>query len=172
MGFFAVYDRVVPATNKYMATLFNTSTTRKVAIVRIYRLNWQQTAVVGVLLDQEIRFITARTAGTNVTIQQDDTLVSLSAGITADHASTVVTEGTGARSLIRRIYSTNEEAALATSQGLGAAGFTSDSALIYMRRPGGAGLVLRENQGVTIKNITNSSLGSCSYVIEFEEEPA
>ena len=172
MAFFAVYDRVIPAANKYMATLFNTSATRKVVVSRIYRLNWQVTAVTGVMLEQEFRFITTRTSGTAVTIQQDDTNVTLSAGITADHASTAVSEGTGTRGLIKRVLACNEEAALTTAYTLVGTGFSVDPALVWMRRPGSSGIVLRTNQGITIKNITNSVVGTCSYVIEFEDEAA
>ena len=172
MAFFAVYDRIAPATNKYMATLFNTSTTRKAVVARIYRMNWQVAAVTGVLLEQELRFITARTSGTSVTIQADDTAIALSSGISADHNSTSVTEGTGSRALIRRILSCSEEAVLATGYALAGTGFSLDAALIWMRRPGSSGLVLRQNQGITIKNTTASTVGTCSYVIEFEDEPA
>lgn len=172
MAFSAVYDRIVPAADKYLATLFNTSTTRKVVISRIYRLNWQVTAVTGVFLNQELRFITARTAGTSVTIQADDTSVALSAGITADHASTAVSEGTGSRELIRRVFACSEEAALASGYALVGTGFSLDPALIWMRRPGSSGIILRANEGITIKNLTNSAVGSCSYIIEFEDEAA
>lgn len=172
MAFFAVYDRIVPAQNKYMATLFNTSTTRKVVVARIYRLNWQVAAVTGVFLEQELRFIAARTAGTSVTIQQDDSNVNLSSGISADTGSTSVTEGTGARSLIRRIFACNEEAALASGYALVGTGFSIDAALVWMRRPGSSGIILRANEGITIKNTTNSTVGTCSYVFEFEDEPA
>ena len=173
MAFYAVYDRIVPAQNKYMATLFNTSATRKVVVSRIYRVNSQLTAVVGVLLDQELRFITARTAGTAVTIQREDTADTLSAGITADHASTAVTEGTGDRALIRRFSAVNEEYVLATLANTitGGTALLHDAQLIWWRGGWSKGLVLRQQQGVTIKNLTNSVVGSVSYAIVFDDEP-
>ena len=173
MPFYAVYDRIAPAANKYMATLFNTSSTRKVTVDRVYCLNWQVTAVVGVLLEQELRYVTARTIGSAVTIQREDTTETLSSGIEADVGSTTVTEGTGDRGLIRRIIASSEEIALATAYGLnGVLANITDAQLKYYRHPGSLGLVLRQNQGVTVKNITSSTIGTVSYIFEFRDELA
>src|SRR5918992_5020766 len=65
--FLAIADRIVPAVNKYILTLFNTSATRKVVIQRAFVYNWQTAAQTGVLLEYEFRRITARTAGTTIT---------------------------------------------------------------------------------------------------------
>ena len=128
--------------------------------------------VTGVLLDQELRFITARTAGTAVTIQQEDN-VAVSAGITADTGPTAVTEGTGARALVRRFFAGSEEQALAVAWNLtAAAALLNDAQVVYQRRPGSAGLVLRQNQGLAVKNLTNSTVGTVSYIIEFRDEAA
>lgn len=173
MAFYAVYDRIAPAQNKYMATLFVTSATRMAVVDRVYRFNWQAAAVTGVMLEQELRFITARTVGTAFTIQQEDTTVALSAGITADFASTGVTEATGSRGLVRRLFAGSEEQALAVAWNVTAApALLNDAQLIYFRRPGSAGLVLRQNQGLTVKNLTNSTVGTVSYVFEFRDEAA
>ena len=172
MAFFAVFDRIAPAQNKYMACLFNTSATRMAVVERVRRCNWQAAAVTGVLLDQELRFITARTAGTSVTIQQEDN-VAVSAGITADTGPTAVTEGTGARALVRRFFAGSEEQALAVAWNLtAAAALLNDAQVVYQRRPGSAGLVLRQNQGLAVKNLTNSTVGTVSYIIEFRDEAA
>lgn len=165
--FYAVYDKIVPAANKYMATLFNTSATRKVIITHIWRLNWQVTGVVGILLDQYLARITARTAGGAITIFADDTADTLSAGITADTLSTSVTEA----HVISRFFASGEEAALA------ATGFPlnlmslEDTQLVYQRREGQRGLTLRQNQGITVRNVTSNTLGSVSYIFEFFDMP-
>ena len=173
MAFYAVFDRIAPAQNKYMATLWNTSATRMVVVDRIARLNWQLGAVTGVLLDQELRFITARTGGTAITVQQEDTTAALSAGILAETGSTGVTEGTGSRGLIRRLVAGSEEHALAVAWNVtGAAALLNDAQTLYQRRPGSAGLVLRQNQGLTLKNLTNSTIGTVSYLIGFRDEAA
>jgi len=171
MAFFAVFDRVSPNLNKYMATLFNTSATRKVVVNRIYRFDWQVAAATGVQLEQELRGITARSGGNAVTIVSEDPNDSLSAGITAEHGSTGVTEG--GHGLVRRLFATSEEVALAASiMPPFVLGHDSDAQLVYQRGPNSSGLVLRENDGLTIKNLTNSNVGTVSYVFEFEDQPA
>lgn len=164
-SFRVLYDRIVPAANKYMATLYNTSATRKVVIKRIYILNHQFAAATGVLLEGEVRRISARTAGTAVTPVAEDLNDTLSAGITADTLSTAVTDS----SLLRRYIIANEENLLTTwnmnnAQGLNAYG------LVYEAPAGGRGLTLRQNQGISVKNITASTVGSTTVIIEFTDE--
>jgi len=172
MSYFAVFDRIAPAANKYMATLFNANADRKVTVNRIFRLNWQVAAVTGVLLEQELRRISARTVGTNVPIQSEDSVDTLSASIAADTGSTSVTEVSGA--LIRRFFAVSEEVLLATAATVitGQAAFVPDGQLIYWRSARSRGLVLRNGQGLTVKNLTSSTVGSVSYVFEFDDGPA
>lgn len=172
--FTAVFDRIVPGANKYMATVFNTSTTRKVVVKRIWCKNRNVTAVTGVQLEQEIRGITARTAGTSITPFAHDTTLALSAGITADHASTAVTEATGNRALFERIIHSSEEVLLAelTTSVEGARAVLNDAQCIYWSKGDAEGITLRQNQGITVKNITSSVVGSVSYAIEFTDEAA
>ena len=172
--FTAVFDRIAPAANKYMATVFNTSSTRKVVVKRIWRKNRGITAVTGILLEQEIRGITARTAGTSVTPFAHDTNLALSAGITADHASTAVTEATGNRALFERFLCSTEEVLIAelTTSPEGSAAYLNDAQCVYWSKGDAEGITLRQNQGLTIKNITSSTVGTLSYAIEFTDEAA
>lgn len=168
-SFTVVFDRIPPVAAKYMATLFNTSATRKVTVQRIYQFNWQTATNPNAVLDQEVRRITARTIGAPVTPIPDDSTVPLSAGITADTTSTGVTLG----ALLKRIITLQAEA----TNGIGSGGIanlrTMDSnALVYEHKPGMSGWTLRQNQGITIRNITNITTGTCSYVIDFTDEPA
>jgi len=161
--YYAVFDRIVPGANKYMATLFNTSATRKVVITHIWRFNWQALGVVGVILEQYLARITARTAGTGVTIFADDTADTLSAGISADTNSSAVTEA----HIITRSFASSEEMALAATGMVLSAGTDEASQILYQRRDGQRGLTLRQNQGVTVRNVTSSTIGTVSYIIEF-----
>ena len=166
--FRVIYDRVVPAQNKYVATLFNTSATRKVVIRRIWLFNWQITAVTGVLLQFDIKRITARTAGSSVTPMAHDTADTLSAGITADHTSTSVTDST----LINRVFGAGEETKIGALTLENSISINDAIAIIYAKKDGTKGLTLRQNEGVTIKQVTNSTVGSVSAAIEFTDEPA
>jgi hypothetical protein len=161
--FYAVYDRIVPGANKYMATLFNTSTTRKVVVTHVWRFNWAVAAVTGILLEQYLARITARTTGTGVTIFADDTADTLSAGITADTNSTVVTEA----HIIARSFASSEEMALAATGIVLSNAIDDASEVLYQRREGQRGLTLRQNQGLTVRNVTSSTVGTVSYIIEF-----
>lgn len=165
--FYVCYERIAPAQNKFVATLFNTSSTRKVVIQRVWVVNWQAAAVTGVLLEFELKRITARTAGTSVTPAAADSKDSLSAGITADHASTAVTEG----NLVRRVFSANEETKIGALTLENLLSLASHG-LIYEKRLGVKGETLRQNQGITVKQITSSTVGTVSVIIEFTDEPA
>jgi hypothetical protein len=165
-GFRAYYDSVAPAANKYMAVLFNTSTTRKVVVQRIYAILTNVANANGTALDQELVFITARVDGTVVTPVAEDSFDLLSPGISASIGSTSVVE---ARVLEHFVVS-NANIAVNTSTIL-AERFTKSSALIYERKPPMRGITLRQNQGIALKNVTNSTAGSLSYLIEFTDEP-
>ena len=164
--FSAIFDRIAPAQNKYVANLFNASSTRKVTIKRIWLYNWNASAVSGVLLEFELRRITARTTGTTITPDPHDSSDSLSANITADHASTSVTDST----ILRRLFSTAEETKIAALTMESIRSFVDFNNLIYEAKSGIKGIVLRQNQGIVIKQITNSTVGSVSIVIEFTDE--
>lgn len=167
-AFYVVFDRIAPAANKYMATLFNTSTTELLMVDRILRFNWQQTAVSEAALDQYIARITARTAGTAVTIRSADTLDTVPVGGAADTNSTVVTEAHIARRFFyaqNEIQSAGSVPQLSDWHGYMLAG--ENGAVIWSRQSDMKGFILRQNQGISIRNITSSTAGSCSYVIEF-----
>jgi hypothetical protein len=162
--FYAYFDRIAPASNKYMATLFNTSATRKVVVRRIVLINNTITSVTGVLLDQYLARITARTAGTSVTIRSRDSNDSLSAGITADTGSTSVTE----EYVAKRFIASSEEPVVAQTM-LTAFG-TYGGVVLYEKADGMKGETLRQNQGISIRNVTSSTVGVVSYCIEFTDE--
>ena len=163
----AVFDRIVCAQNKILS-IFNTLSTKKVRIYRIWLFNWQITAVTGVLLEFELKRITARTAGTSVTPRARDSNNSLTAGITTSHADTAVTEST----LLGRPFSANEELVLNTLNTTTIRGFNWDDNLIYDAREETEPEILRQNQGMALKQITNSVVGTYTVVIEFTEENA
>lgn len=165
--FHAVFDRIQPGNNKYMATLWNGASGRKVVVHRIWRFNWQVAAVSGASLDQELRRITARTAGTTIVPVALDTADVLTSGIVADHNSSAVSDN----SLLKRITASSEErdaVDMRLSDWLSLTFF----ALVYERKDYTRGIVLRQNEGLTIKNVTNSTVGTVSYVIEFTDEEA
>jgi hypothetical protein len=165
--FFAVFDRITANTGKFIATIFNTSATRKAVIKRVFVYNWQTTGVAGSLLDLELQRITARTVGTLITPISADTQDALSAGIEADHNSTAVTSS----GLIKRIIHGSDNAVLGGNN-LSVWRSSRSWALEYERLHGTKGITLRQNQGITIQQITTSILSTISVVVEFTDEAA
>lgn len=172
MSFYAVFDRIAPAGNKYMAVLWNNAQARRVVVNRIYRFNWQVAAVTGVMLEQELREITARTTvGTQVPIQLEDISdPPLTSGIECSHNASGVTES-GGRGLLRRFFAVSDEMLLASTNLVKDLALSHDTQLIYWRRPGSRGHVIPTGRGLVVKNITASTVGSVSYVFEFDDEP-
>lgn len=166
--FYAYADRIAPAQNKYMLTLFNTSATRKVSITKVIWVTNSITAVAGVVHDMYLARITARTAGTAITIRARDTSKVLSPGITADTNSTAVTESY----IISRFVGTTEESPVTTTA-LPTYNLSLDCGnILYARLPGTDCETLRQNEGITIRTLTNSTVGVMSFLIEFMDEPA
>jgi len=166
--FSCVFDRIAPAANKYLATLFNTSATRRVVVHSVYVFNWNLTAVTGVILQGELWRLTARTAGTGVTAVARDTADTLSSGIACDTGSTSVTDS----SLLRRLVYSAEEAKIGALT-LESVTSTADQwALAYKKEAGQKGITLRQNEGLSVKNITSSTVGTVSVVVIFTDEPA
>lgn len=167
-SFYAFFDRIAPAANKYMATLFNASSTRKVVVQRVFRLHTRESGAGGVNLDQYLARITARTAGTSVTIRAEDTADTLSSGISADTGSTSVTED----HIVKRLFAHAKAVDLSNTAPLNLAALDIGAQTIWTRAEGMRGITLRTNQGITIRNVTSSTAGNVSYIFEFTDEAA
>jgi hypothetical protein len=165
--FRVVYDRITMATNKWIATLFNTNSTRKVVMQRFWVYNWQTGKVPGNDCNLGWYKISARTAGTSVTIRSEDSADTLAAGIIADTDSTAVTSDY----LITRVMFMGEEIDLAGNEAYNWLAFPG-TALRYDRRDGQKGLTLRQNQGVSLQFLDGDADGSISVIYEFTEEAA
>lgn len=159
----AYFDRVVPAMNKHMAQIFNTNANVDVLIESIISISNNAVAINGAALDQELRFLTAETPGTVVPVFRPDSIYPiLPAGVS------ITTNGSGtlASTIINRWMTTNEKIGTGAEDSIRAIAnqrlFT-----IYKFEPGKQQIVLHQNQGLVVRNITASILGSCSYLISF-----
>lgn len=165
--FYCLFANVAPNLDKYMATLFNASTTRKVVVRRVYVLNNQITAVTGILLEQLLVRITARTVVTNIPVDRYDLNDTLSTGIACDTGSASVTASTNVRA---RIFATGEEVTLAGDTVATWLRGESLQARVYECRPGERCLTLRQTQGISIQNVTSSTVGTLGYLFVFTDE--
>lgn len=168
--FYAIFDKIAPAANKYMATLFNSDNSNLFMVTRILKFNWQVAAFSESTLEQYLVRITARTVGTGVTIRTNDMIDTIPSGIVADTNSTVVTEN----HIIRRFQHANNEPQSAGSvpqipDYLSYLLFGDGGARIWSHLPEHKGLVLRKDEGISVRNVTSSTVGGVSYVIEFTQ---
>ena len=162
-SFFIFADAVAFAQNKHHITLFNPAANKKV--LRLHRLigyNQAITAVTGVGLRMEVKRCDTVVGGSNLAVKAYDTsrLAQLEA-ITATTGSTVSNED-----LMYAFAMHNDEIPL-TSAGLGATRidvFTSDQDDLEHG-------LLRPGQGITLKQITASTIGTYGWQLIFTQEP-
>lgn len=163
----AVGSAIVIGNNKSMLSITNaTGSGVVIKIYEIYVVNAQTTAVTGVIGNFELRRIVSHSAGTLVTPEAMDLSATLNANVTLRTGSTVATESTTLMWVSR--FSTDEwgagtldvEANDHSNQPFFPIWSTSD-----LLSP----IVLRENQGLTVKFATNSTAGSFDILVKFTQ---
>lgn len=154
----AVADAVAFAANKHHITIFNaTGSGVTVRIHKILPMNLSLAAVTGVGIRFDVRKATAASAGTTITPDKFDTNNSnLPAGVTVRTNGTV-TNG----NLLFPLALSNDEIALT--------GLQSNTQIrnIFYDDIKTQPYVLRENEGLTIQQITSSTVGSFAWVVVF-----
>jgi hypothetical protein len=162
--YYILFDRIVPAANKYMGTLFNPLGSGKLLEVEnVYVLNWQNAGNQSATLDEYIAFITNRSGGTSVPIRKFDTSSagSVMQSFTND---TTVTESY----IIRRFFASINQVNLANANWFNALAFAVNGEIFSVKNDV-APLTFRAGEGMALRNVTNNTSGSVSYIIEFAE---
>ena len=160
--YYALADAVAFAANKHMISIHNASGTGKLVVLKkMFLINLATAAVTGVAVRQDVkRFTAAHTGGTSITpVACDTTNPALPAGITAKTGATV-TDVT----LLFPLTFTNDEVGAtqafpSSSLQAGLNWFIEGAETQEIR--------LREGEGVTVKNITSTTVGSFAYLIVF-----
>lgn len=168
---FVVSARGVAIGNgKSMLSLVNASGSSIVLKLReLYIVNVQNTAVTGVIAEFQLKRIVGHSAGTALTPAPYDTSDSLNDSITARTGATVTSEGSD---IFRRLTWSSDE------WGVGAQDVESQDhgvqAMFNIVRqfPGCKPFTLRANQGLTLKQITNSTVGTFDVIAVFTQEAA
>jgi hypothetical protein len=155
---------VAPAASKHMITIFNASGSG--VVVEIYNLHarlLQIAAVTGVTLRWDVLKASAASSGTVITPELFDSgAAALPAGVTVRTNGTVTA---GAR--ISALATAGEE--ITTGQtNLAARGV---DLLPMLDRPKAKPLVLREGEGLTVQNVTSSTVGTFGLSITFGVTP-
>jgi hypothetical protein len=174
MSFRVVANAIAPAQDKYMVTLFNSNTDYNVEVHRIYLVHNNITAATGVVIAQTLARISAYTPAAAITPIALDPADSLPSSITADTGSTSVTDVSS--STLLNIVGVSEEAVVAgTDPWIGARAKDPMGNPIFLSGNGIKPIVLRgataNYRGLVIKNSTNSTAGSCSYILDFNVVP-
>lgn len=165
--FYALADAVTFAQNKHAISILNGSGSGKVvAIKKLFMINTQLSGVTGVAVRCDVKRITAHSAGTTVTpVSCDTTNPSLDANITVKTAATPVTEG----ALLFPLTFTNDEVgatqAFPSSQLMAGLNWLPEGAEVQEVR-------LREGEGLTVKVITNTTVGQFAWLMVFTQDDA
>lgn len=160
--YYALADAVTFAANKHMISIHNAvGSGVMIVLKKMFLINNALAAVTGVMLRQEVkRFTVAHTVGTTITPTTcDSTNPALPAQVTCKTGATVTDV-----SLVFPITFNNDE--LGATQAFPS---TALQAGINWLPEGNEvqEIRLREGEGITIKNITNTTVGSFSYLIVF-----
>lgn len=160
--YYALADAVAFAANKQMISILNAAGSGKMIVLKkLFLIDLAIAAVTGVALRQDVKRITAHSGGTAVTPQTADSAnPSLSGSVTVLTGATSVTEG----ALLFPLTFTNDE--VGATQG-----FPGSPLLAGINWfPEGAEVQeirLREGEGLTVKNITSTTVGSFAYLLVF-----
>jgi hypothetical protein len=160
--YYALADAVAFAQNKHLISLLNGAGSGKVlAIKKLFLIDVQVATVTGVAIRSDFKRITAHSGGTAITpVSMDSINPALPAEISARTGATAVTEG----ALLFPLAYSNDEVgatqAFPSSILLQGLNFIPEGIETQEVR-------LRPGEGVTLKQITNSTVGSFSYLIVF-----
>lgn len=161
----AYANAIAFAANKHHISLFNAAGSGKILKARkLFAINLQTGAVTGIALRFDVKRITAASAGTLITpVSMDTADAALPAGVTVRTNGTI-TEGAV---LFPWMTSSEEETAVvALSKTL-----FQQIANILLEGPEIREYTCREGEGLTVKQITSSTVGSFGWILVFTVEP-
>jgi len=160
----AYVDAAAFAANKHFLSILNTEAVSVVKLHKLFLINLQIAAVTGVMVRFEVRRATAHSGGSLVTPEAFDSAnPSVPAGVTVRTAAASVTEG----ALLFSHAINNDEVgatgAFPMPQFLAGLNLLPESGRLQE-------FTLRQNQGLTVKMVTSTTIGSfgvlCVFTIE------
>jgi hypothetical protein len=160
--FYAYADNVAFAQNKSHLSIVNTGT-KIVRVRKMFAIDLALAAVTGVAVRFDFKRATAHTAGTGITPEKADSAsANLDAGITVKTGATV-TEG----NLLWPFTTNNDEvgATMAFPTNL-----IQQYGNLMMEGNEVRELTVRQNEGLTVKQITSTIVGSFGWIMVFTVE--
>lgn len=163
--YYALADAVALAANKHHLSVFNASGSGVlVSVKKLFQINLSLSAVTGVALRFDIKRTTAQSAGTAITpVSMDTTNPALPAQVTVNTGGTI-TES----SLLYPFTTQNDEL---TASNAAVANYLTQYGNLMLESTEMQELRLREGQGLTVKQITSTTVGSFAWLMAFTVEP-
>ena len=153
------------AANKHFLSFLNNAASGQIFKVRgIYLQNTGLTAVTGVGLQFDIKRITAVSGGAAITPQIADSTDTAIASVTVQTAPTAVTEG----AVLYSWFTTNDEVGVTNAF---PSSFIQGATNLMPVGNEIKELTLNQNEGVTVKQITSSAVGSFAVLMVVTKEP-
>jgi hypothetical protein len=166
--FVAYAQDIAIGNNKSMVSLVNTSGSSVVIKIREIRImNVQTTAVTGVIADMRLLRITNHSAGTAITPVAHDTGDTLNGSVTARTGATVTSELTP---VYRRWKYSTDEWGVGTLDVEALDQAIQKQSPLYEQVAKTKPFTLRANEGFTIKQVTNSTVGTFDLLLVFTQE--
>lgn len=169
--FTAYAESVALGNNKSMISVANQSDSTVIVKIReIKIINVQTAAVTGVVADFKMFRATSHSAGTSVTVSKHDTSDTLSGSVTARTGATISGEVTAAT--LRRWQFGSDEWGVGTQDAESDHHATAVLIPAYQSYQKMKPYMLRANEAITIKCVTNSTVGTFDMMISFTVESA
>jgi hypothetical protein len=152
--YMAYVPPVATAANKYLLALLETEEKQKITIFDLRIINGKLTAASGVGIEIDIIKITAIVGGTDVTPTPCDGKDPALSGVTCVHTATSATAG----ATLLSVFTNNDEIALTNPN--------AEHPQNILPHP----IVCYDNQGIAVKQITDSTVGLIGILCLFERE--
>lgn len=162
--YYALADNVGFAANKQHISLFNNvGSNQVVSIKKIFHINLSLAAVTGVAVRFDVKRTSGQSAGTAITAQSmDSTDPALTSMLVATGAT--VTEG----ALLYPVTTQNDEIAASNAA---VANYLMQMGNLALESPEMKEMWLNPGEGMTIKQITSTTVGSFAWLVAFTVEP-
>lgn len=160
---------IVIAQNKSMMSIVNTtSSTVTVRLRQVWVVNTRTTATTGVVADFRLLRCVTHSSGTLVTTGLHDTTDAQDASVTVRTGATVGTEDTA---ILKRIVWSSDEWGAGTLDTEALQVALQQTVPGYWQAPKTKPITLRANEGITLKQVTNSANGFFDVTMVFTQEP-
>lgn len=164
-SFFVFADAVACAQNKHCISVFNpVGSAYVLRLRRLELVNLALTAVTGVAIRADLNFISALSAGTDLTPRPHDSATPVAGNTPA--GLLCKTGGTATNAYTYSAIALNNDEVLATGQ-------QTDYQTMNLLPNDDAlqALTLRAGEGFSVQQITSSAVGSFGWLLHFTSEP-